>query len=479
MPLHPFDLIVIGSGPAGERGAAFAAELGKKVALIEKNHVLGGTVANLGTLPSKTLRESALYLTGFRQRSIHGISLTIADHVSAQEFLHRERLVRQLEQTRIRTHLESSHVQLYHGSASFIDSHTIRVKSETEQGAEEFLSASTILIATGSSPYRPPLFPADNPAVFDSESILHLNEIPKSLTIVGGGVIGCEYACIFAALGVHITLVDDDTRLLPFLDSEISAALLASMRAQMIDVRLGEQVAGFRSSAMQVVALQSGHIISANAVLVTAGRRGNTASLDLDAANLSANERGLLNVNEHYQTNQPHIYATGDVTGFPSLASSAREQALEAMTHAFAPEKDAAVLPIQPYGIYTIPECSMAGETEDSLTRLGTPWISGIAHFAGNARGQIIGARVGFVKLLFHRETLQLLGVHIIGEQASELVHIGLIALQSHATTDLFLKTCFNYPTLSDLYKTATLDALTKRQPQKSPSTILKPTGGK
>jgi NAD(P) transhydrogenase len=476
MSVHHFDLIVIGSGPAGEKGAAYAAAQGKKVAVIEKESLLGGTVANQGTLPSKTLRESAAYLAGYRQRGIHGMTLTIEEHVSAQEFLYRERLVRQLEQARIRAYLEGNKVTLYHGAASFIDSHTIRVSPASGSGPEQFVTGNTIMICTGAMPYRPPVFSVTHPSIYDSESVLHMSEIPKNLTIVGGGVIGAEYACIFASFGVQVTLLEEHSRMLPFLDNDVAAALMASMRAMGVDIRLGEQVVACRPSGFLAIALKSGSALSTQAILITAGRRGNTAKLDLKAAGLEADELGFLHVNEFYQTAQQNIYAVGDVIGFPALASAAREQATEAMVHAFTPEKDSEQLHFQPYGIYTIPECSMVGATEDSLTREGVPWVSGVAHYAGNARGQIIGARAGFVKLLYHRESMKLLGIHIIGEQASELLHVGLVGLQMGATADLFLKTCFNYPTLGELYKSATLDAISKRTPKTGvPSSLLKP----
>ncbi|MFA5263677.1 MAG: Si-specific NAD(P)(+) transhydrogenase [Opitutaceae bacterium] len=478
MAVNHFDLIIIGSGPAGEKGAAYATGLGKKVAIIEKETAMGGAVANLGTLPSKTLREAALYITGYRQRRIHGMTLAIENHLNAQDLLYHERLVRQLEQARIRAQFEGNKVALYHGTASFLDAHTVHIARQSKADKGEIITGTIILIATGAVPYRPPIFPANHPAIYDSESILRMSEIPKNLTIVAGGVIGTEYACIFAAFGVQITLLEENSRLVPFLDADVSSTLLASMRAQNIDVRLDEQVVGCRARGMLMLALKSGSSLSTSAVLVTTGRRGNTASLNLQAVGLLANDLGLLSVNENYQTTQPNIYAVGDVTGFPSLASSAREAATHAVAHAFSPEKGRNLKHIQPYGIYTIPECSMAGETEDGLSMHGVPWVAGVAYYAGNARGQIIGAHAGFLKLLFHRQTLQLLGVHVIGEQASELVHLGLIALQTGANAELFLNTCFNYPTLSELYRSAALNAVAKCRPEASPpSSILKPHG--
>lgn len=476
MPIHHFDLVVIGSGPGGEKAAVHAAQLGRKVAVVEKESVLGGTVANQGALPSKTLREAALCLTLFRQRGIHGVNLLLDDTLSIQEFLYRERLVRQLEQARIRAQLESSRVTLYHGRASFLDAHTIGVKSAGEPGSQETLSGEVVLIATGAGPSKPEFLPSTHPAIFNSQNILELSVNPKTLTIAGAGAIGSEYACIFAALGVQVTLLDENPKLLSFLDKDVSTALAGSMRSMGIDLRLEEKITGCQTGAMPVVTLSSGRSLSTEALLITTKRRGNTDDLNLEAAEVEVDSLGFIPVNEHFQTLQQHIYAAGDVVGFPGLASAARDQAMRAITHAFAPQQDQKPTSVQPYGIYTIPECALAGDTEDVLTGKDIPWISGIAHYAGNPRGQIMGARAGFLKLLFHRETLQLLGVHMIGEQAAELIHYGSLAIQTKATANLLLSASYNYPTLTDLYRQASLDALAKRNPTgRSPSSILRP----
>lgn len=476
MPIHHFDLIVIGAGPGGEKGALLAAQSGRKVAVIEKEAVLGGTVANQGALPSKTLREAALCLTLFRQRGIHGVNLQLEESLSIQEFLYRERLVRQLEQARIRSQLESCHITLYHGRASFLDAHTLSVKSANENGAQETLTADRILIATGAGPAKPEFLPSTHPAIFNAQNILELSVNPKTLVIAGAGAIGCEYACVFAALGVQVTLIDENSRLLSFLDRDVSTALAGSMRSMGIDVRLEERITGCQAGAMPTVTLSSGRSLSTEALLLTTKRRGNTDDLNLEAADVEVDSQGFLPVNEHFQTLQDHIYAVGDVVGFPGLASAARDQAARAMTHAFAPEKEQKGPIVQPYGIYTIPECALAGDTEDALTEKDIPWVSGIAHYAGNPRGQIMGARTGFLKLLFHKETLELLGVHLIGEQSAELIHFGSLAIQTKATAQLLLSASYNYPTLTDLYRQATLDALAKRNPPlRSPASILRP----
>ncbi|MBI5769433.1 MAG: Si-specific NAD(P)(+) transhydrogenase [Verrucomicrobia bacterium] len=457
-----YDLIVIGSGPAGEKGAAQAAYFGKKVALIEREPVLGGAAANTGTLPSKTLRETALYLSGFRQRGLYGVSMSLKEKVTARDFLFRERQVQHTEHLRIIANLKRHHVALYNGSASFADAHTIRL--ENRGVAPVTLTADHVLIAVGSHPFRPPVFPFHDARVYDSDTILNLHDIPREMLVVGGGVIGCEYACMFAALGIKVTLLEGRDRLLAFLDPEVAALLTRNMIEMGIDVRFNEQVAAVAATPAHLTAtLASGGKVTADTILVAAGRSGNTATLNLPAAGLAVGKRGCLDVNERYQTAVPHIYAAGDVIGFPALAATSMEQARVAMVHAFDLKYKTRIATLLPYGIYTIPECSMAGETEDALAKKGVAFIAGTAPYAANARGQIIGAQSGFLKLLFAADTMRLLGVHAIGEQASELVHIGLVALHAGAGADLFIETCFNYPTLGELYKYATYDALGRR----------------
>lgn len=457
-----YDLIVIGSGPAGEKGAAQAAYFGKRVALIEREPALGGAAANTGTLPSKTLRETALVLSGFRQRGLYGVNMTFKEQVTARDFLFRERLVRQAEQQRIKANLQRHRVHVRQGLARFVDPHTVALTGAG--AAAQLLTADFVLLATGSRPYRPEVFPFNDTRIYDSDTILNLHDIPGEMLVVGGGVIGCEYACMFAALGIRVTLLEGRERLLTFLDPQISQTLTRSMIEMGVDVRFKETVAAVQSTPEELsVTLASGGKLKTDTILVTAGRSGNTDKLNLAAAGLEAGKRGVIEVNAHYQTKVPHIYAAGDVVGFPALAATSMEQARVAMVHAFDLKYKTRVAPILPYGIYTIPECSMAGETEESLTRQARPFIAGIAYYHSNARGQIIGAQHGFLKLLFDMENMKLLGVHVIGEQATELVHTGLMALQSGATAELFIETCFNYPTLGELYKYATYDALGRR----------------
>jgi NAD(P) transhydrogenase len=465
MTTDHFDLIVIGSGPAGEKGAAQAAYFGKRVALIEKEAFLGGAAANTGTLPSKTLRETAVFLSGFRQRELFGLDLGLKKKVTIRDFLTRERYVKDLERQRIRDNLHRHRVTLFKGTASFVDAHTVAVTPE--RCPEVRLRGDVILIATGSYPFRPKVFPFHDPRVFDSDSILTLQDIPPTMVVVGGGVIGCEYACIFAALGVHVTVVEKRGGIVGGMDLAIAESLREQMEAAGIRFLLNDSVDEVRTNGLVEVRLQSGEAVKVHAILVSSGRCGQTGSLGLDRVGIETNERGHVKVNAHFQTSVPHVYAAGDVIGHPALASTSMEQARLAITHAFDLKYKTNLAPILPYGIYTIPECSMAGATEEELRAADTPYVVGKAHYAANARGQIIGDRKGFLKLLFHEETMRLLGVHAIGEQATELVHVGLTALLTESGADLFINTCYNYPTLTELYKYATYDALGRQAARK------------
>jgi NAD(P) transhydrogenase len=455
-----YDLVVIGSGPAGEKGAAQAAYFGKRVALVEKEPALGGAAANTGTLPSKTLRETALFLSSYRKRELFGLHCSFKERVTVRDFLARERLVKESERARIQENLRRHKVALYSGTASFLDPHTVAVKPDRCPAVP--IQAEKILIATGSYPFRPANLPFYDSRVYDSDTILSLHEIPATMLVVGGGVIGCEYACTFAALGVETALVERRGGLLDFLDREVAEALRIQMEALGIRVFLNDVVDEVRTGDDLEVQLQSGTVLRVQTVLGSSGRCGNTEVLALDRAGVHADQRGRVIVNAHYQTNVPHIYAAGDVIGNPALASTSMEQARVAMVHAFDLKYREGVAHILPYGIYTIPECSMAGETEESLTARKVPYVVGKASYAANARGQIIGDSGGFLKLLFSAEDRKLLGVHVIGEQAVEVVHVGLTALLAGAGTDLFIQTCYNYPSLTELYKYAAYDALGK-----------------
>ncbi|KFE71833.1 Si-specific NAD(P)(+) transhydrogenase [Hyalangium minutum] len=459
-----FDLVVIGSGPAGEQGAVHAARLGKRVVVVEKEPVPGGTAANTGTLPSKTLRETALYLSGYRARGLFGVETVLKREATVSDLLYRERRVKETERARIDVNLERNGVERVQGKGSLVDAHTVLVQREGHP--DRRITARFILIATGSSPYRPPLYPFDDPRVHDSDELLDITALPSALMVVGAGVVGCEYACMFAALGIPVTLVDPKPDLLSFLDTEFSGLLRERMTALGVRMRLGHSVEAIQVPQENTepirLTLAGGEMIEVDQVLVAAGRSANTAGLGLEPVGVKLGKRGQVEVGSTYQTAVPHIYAVGDVIGFPALASTAMEQARVAVLHAFGQVQT--ISPVLPYGIYTIPEVSMAGETEQGLIAKGIPYVAGRAGYVINPRGQIIGEGRGRLKLLFHRESLKLLGVHVLGEQASELVHIGLLALVAGAGTQLFVETCFNYPTLSEMYKTATYDALQQLQ---------------
>jgi NAD(P) transhydrogenase len=460
--MDEFDLVVIGGGAAGERGAAQAAYFGKSVALIEKEPVHGGAMVNTGTLPSKTLRETALYLSGFRQRGLHGVDLSLSRKASVDDFLYRLEAVVTEERLRISANLDQHRVRTFHGSARFVDAHTLAV--DGGDGPLQ-LRAKHVLIATGSSPHRPPQFPFDHPCVYDSDEIVRVHDIPKSMVVVGGGVIGCEYACLFAALGVNVTVVEPKPTILSFLDDDLIEGLKARMQALGITFRMPAQVWGCEpiDAGRVRLSLDSGNTLETDCVLVCAGRQGNTGALGLAQAGLETNKRGQLPVDPvTFRTKAPHIAAVGDVIGFPALASTSMEQARVAVVHFFDLKYKTHVSPLFPYGIYTIPEVSMVGETERELTAKGVDYVVGRAQFAHNARGVMVGDE-GFLKLLFRRDDMALLGVHCLGENATELVHVGLTALMCHAKAELFINTCFNYPTLSESYKYATYDALGRR----------------
>ena len=458
-----FDLIVLGGGPAGASAAGAAGFLGKRAALVESSGMLGGAGINTGTIPSKTLRETALVLSGWRSRRLFGVDLSLQREATVGDFMCHSNHVAQAERSRTDSRLDLRKVTRFRGAASFVDPHTIRVQGS--EGTQTLLSGEKILIATGSSPLRPPEFPFEDDRVHDSDQILQLKAMPKKLVVIGGGVIGSEYAGTFAALGVETHLVDGRDTLMPFLDAEISLALADAMAANGVQFHWKERVTACDASQPGdvVLTLSSGANLTCDGLLVCAGRQSNTARLNLAAAGLVPGNRGLVPVNSHYQSDVPHIYAAGDVVGPPALAATGIEQARVAVSHAFGSKFKSDLATILPTGIYTIPEASMAGESEATLRAKGIDFIAGRARYADIPRGEIIGDQIGFLKLLFRREDMRLLGVHVMGEQATELVHIGLIALLTNATADLFNRVCFNFPTLGDLYKNAAYDALAQR----------------
>jgi NAD(P) transhydrogenase len=453
-----FDLIVIGCGPAGEKAGAQAAYFGKRVAVIERAEHMGGSCINTGTVPSKTLRESALYFSGLRQRGLYGIDYSLKENLSVHDFMHHEREVVDMERRRILKNLELHHIELLRGQATFEDAHTVTVA--TGAGTRR-LHGEIIMISTGSKPHRPQEISFDDVHTFDSDTFLQMDRIPKSLAVIGGGVIGCEYASIFQALGAKVTLVDGRDRLLPFLDPEISERLRDRLIEMGMTFWFNERPVKVENSATGAkLTMKSGKILETDAVLFAAGRRAAVDGLALEKAGLAINDRGYIAVDENYRTAVPNIYAAGDVIGFPALASTSMEQGRVAVCHAFGFKYKQRVASLLPMGIYTIPEISAAGETEESCKEKKIDYVVGKAHYENNARGHIAGDTSGLLKLIFARADKKLLGVSIIGESATELIHIGLTVLDHDLTIDEFIELVFNYPTLSELYKYATYDGL-------------------
>ncbi len=462
---YDYDIVIIGSGPAGHRAAIQSAKLGKRVAVIEKKTLIGGVSVNTGTIPSKTLREAVLHLSGFRQRSIYGASYTVKENITMNDLLMRADHVIRHEIEINRHQLQRNGVQLFAGNATIVNEHTVHLNFVGQKGEDE-LTTRCIMIAVGTTVAKPPGIPIDGETIFTSDGLLKLDHLPKTLTVVGGGVIGCEYACMFATLGTRVTLVEVGERLLDFVDHEIVDALVYHMRQQRVTMRLGENVRSIEKAKTRFGAgvktrLESGKEIVTEMALYAIGRQGATARLGLENIGIAPDHRGRIAVNEHYQTEIPSIYAVGDVVGFPSLASTSMEQGRMAACHAFGIEHQS-IPELFPYGIYAIPEISTVGANEEELTRAGIPYEIGKAYYKEIARGQIIGDTIGMLKLVFHRENHKLLGVHIIGEGASELIHIGQTVMAFGGTVDYFINTVFNYPTLAECYKTAAFDGVNR-----------------
>ena len=454
-----FDLIVIGGGPAGEKGAAQAAYFGKRVAVIERQAHFGGACINTGTIPSKTLRETALYLSGLRQRGLYGLDYSLKDGLTIREFMYRERIVVETQWKTIQRNLDRHSIKTIPGEASLVDARTVKVTGA--DGSERLFTADVILIATGSSPFHPPGIPFDHPRVHDSDSILRMEFLPKSLVVVGGGVIGTEYAGIFTALGLDVLLVDGRDRLLPFVDAEIAE------RAQSELVKLGlkfafeNRVESVATAEDQVeLILTDGQSITADVVLFAAGRQSNVDALGLEEAGVEVGPRGLILVDEQYRTCVPGVYAAGDVIGFPSLASTSMEQARVAMCYAFDLKYKQRVSETLPFAIYSIPEISFVGLSEEACIEQKIPYRVGRSSYDKSPRGQIMGDTAGMLKLVFSPEDKRLLGVHMVGELASELIHIGAHVLSEQGTIDTFISAVYNYPTLADSYKYAAYDGL-------------------
>lgn len=456
--MEHYDLIVIGSGPAGEKGAAQAAYFKKRVALIERSPEIGGAGINTGTVPSKTVREAALYFSGLRQRGLYGIDYSLRENLSVKDLMHREQLVVMNEHAIVWGNLMRHDITLIHGEACFQDAHTIKV---TRPDSEMEISADTILIATGSSPWHPPGIPFDGKSIFDSDSILHMQRIPKSMAVVGGGVIGSEYASIFTALGVQVTLIDPKECILPFVDNEISLRLQEQLKSLGLKFALGCRLNSIEPQEESVrLSLEDESTLKVEIVLVSMGRQSNVQGLGLERLGVQLGNRGVILVNDKYQTGVPNIYAAGDVIGFPALASTSMEQARVAVSHAFNFSYKEEMSPVLPLAIYAIPEISMVGMTEEECLAKQIPYLVGRGFYAKNPRGQIIGDMSGMIKLIFSPVDKKLLGAHIIGEQASELIHVAAHVMLADGTIDTFIRAVYNYPTLSDLYKYAAYDGL-------------------
>jgi NAD(P) transhydrogenase len=456
-----YDLVVIGSGPSGEKAAVEAARRHKTVAIVERRSVQGGVCLHTGTIPSKTLRETVVYIAGLRQRSVYGLVPPVALNVTPKELMSRKEQIISEELEVIRQHMIRLGIEVVHGSGWIDDPHTVMVTQS--DGTRLVLKTAVIVIATGTVSYRPAHVSFDGKYVYDAETILDLDIIPRTMTIIGGGVIGCEYASIFSHLGVRVTIVDNRDRLLPFLDREIADTLSYLMRKYGVTLVLQEYTEQVLVENEQTVAVtRLGRRIVSDRLLYAVGRSGNTKNMGLEKLGIDITDSGLINVNEHYQTSVPNIYAVGDVIGFPSLASVSMDQGRLAAIHAFSRGEIGCLNSLLPFGIYTIPAVSIVGETEQSLTAAGQTYEIGTARYYELARGQIINDHDGMLKIIFEPMTKRILGVHIIGERATELIHIGQAVMSLGGTLDYFVETVFNYPTLGEAYKVAALDGLAR-----------------
>lgn len=455
---NDYDLLVIGTGPGGHRAAIAAAKLGKRVAIVDRKQMIGGVCINTGTIPSKTLREAVLYLTGMSQRDLYGASYRVKEVITIGDLTARTQHVIGRESEVIRHQLLRNHVTVLTGTAHFVDAHTMDIT-----GPDTIrVKARKIILAPGTEPARPPEVEFDDRRVVDSDGILSLEAVPTSMVVVGAGVIGIEYASMFAALGTRVTVVDARPTMLDFCDNEVVESLRFHLRDLAVTFRFGETVNKVEIGEHgTITTLASGKRIPAETVMYSAGRQGATAALELENAGLEADKRGRIAVDEHFRTTVPHIYAVGDVIGFPALAATSMEQGRLAALHAMGEEKGK-ITALQPIGIYTIPEISYVGKTEDELTGEAIPYETGLSRYRELARGQIVGDSYGMLKLLVHAEDRTLLGVHVFGTGATDLVHIGQAVMGCGGTVDYLVDTVFNYPTLSEAYKVAALDATNK-----------------
>ncbi|HXL43213.1 MAG TPA: Si-specific NAD(P)(+) transhydrogenase [Gaiellaceae bacterium] len=456
---YDYDLLAIGSGPAGQKAAIQAAKLGRRAAIVERR-TIGGVSVNRGTIPSKTLREAVIYLTGISQRAVYGDSYRLKEDITVEDLGLRTRQVVEREVDIVRNQLARNRVHVINGIARFVDPHTMAISG----GEERRISAEKIVIATGTRPHRPTTVEFDNQTILDSDGLLLLERLPASIVVVGAGIIGIEYASMFAALGTKVTVVEKRHRLLDFVDSQIAEGLQYHLRDLGVVFRFGEAVTAVeRHDGATMSLLESGKRIPAEVVLYAAGRQGETGDLDLKIAGLDANERGYIEVGPDFRTAVDHIYAAGDVIGWPSLAATSMEQGRLAAAHALD-QPTHSMSELLPFGIYTIPEISYVGRNEEELTDAACPYEIGISRYRELARGQILGDSYGMLKLLVSLEDRTLLGVHVLGTNATELVHIGQAVMGNGGTVDYLVDAVFNYPTLAESYKVAALDAMNKLQ---------------
>jgi NAD(P) transhydrogenase len=456
-----YDLIVLGSGPAGQRAAIYGSKLGKTIAVVESREVVGGACINTGTIPSKTMREAVLHLSGYNYKSIYGMNYRVKEKITMADLAFRVQHVIKTEIDVTEAQLSRNNIEMLVGIGSFVDENHIRV---TNSRGTNVYQAANVLISTGTKPAASEKVPINGRSIINSDQVLELSNLPKTMIVVGGGVIGVEYTCMFSALGVRVTLIERRPRLLEFADQEIVEALSYHLRDSRVTMRLNEEVESVEEmpDGTVVANLESKKKVQGDALLYAVGRQGNVDELNLAAIGLDADKRGRIPVDKDFRTKVPNVFAAGDVIGFPSLASVSMEQGRIASARAFGDETILSNPSYYPYGIYTIPEISFIGKTEEQLTEEDVPYEVGVAYYREIARGQIRGDTTGRLKLIFHRMTHAILGVHIIGEGASELLHIGQAVMVLGGKLEYFVDTVFNYPTLAECYKVAAFNGLNR-----------------